>query len=95
MAYTGLLVSGGVCSLPVFGNCVGGSVELCLDLSCGKAASVVRVCVKVRLSDMVFLQRPALYDVTWVHDENQVEMLVRCWESGNGVEVDTSAGLAC
>ena len=53
------------------------------------------MCVKVRLSGMVFLQRPALYDVTWVHDENQVEMLVRCWESGNGVEVDTPAGLAC
>ena len=53
------------------------------------------MCVKVRLSDMVFLQMPALYDVTWVHDENQVEMLVRCWESGNGVEVDTPAGLAC
>ena len=80
MAYTGLLVSGGVCSLPVLGNCVRGSVELCLALSCGKVASVVRVCVKVRLSDMVFLQRPALHDVTWVHDENQVEMLVRCWE---------------
>ena len=53
------------------------------------------MCVKVCLSGMVFLQRSALYDVTWVHDENQVEVLVRSWESGNGVEVGTSAGLAC
>ena len=78
MVYTGLLVSGGVCSLPVLGNCVGGSVELCLDLSCGKAASVVRVCVKVRLSGMVFLQRPALYDVTRVHKASP-------WQSRVGV----------
>ena len=54
------------------------------------------MCVQVRLSGMVFLQRSALYDVAWMHDENQVEMLVRrCWESGNGVEVGMSAGLAC
>ena len=61
----------------------------------GKAASVVRACTQLLLSDLVALQRSTLYGVTWVHDENQVEMLFRCWESGNGVEVGTSAGLAC
>ena len=61
----------------------------------GRTASVVRACTQLRLSDMVALQRSTLYDVTWVHDENHVEVLVRCWESGNGVEVGTPARLAC
>ena len=56
---------------------------------------MVRACTQLRLSDLVALQRSTLYDVTRVHDGNQVEMLVRCWESGNGVEVGTSAGLGC
>ena len=60
---------------------------------CGvwKAASVVRACTKVRLSEMAALRRPALYDKTWVHDENQVAVLVGCRMPGNGVEVDSSA----
>ncbi|CDI83025.1 hypothetical protein, conserved, partial [Eimeria acervulina] len=60
-----------------------------------KAASVVRACTKVRLSDMVALIRGVLFDNTWVHDENQVAMLVGCRMPGNGVEVGRSAGLAC
>ena len=43
---------------------------------------MVRACTQLRLSDLVALQRSTLYDVTWVHDGNQVEKLVRCWESG-------------
>ena len=50
---------------------------------------------KVSLSDMVALRRATLYDATWVHDENQVAVLVGCRMSRNGVEVDRSAGLAC
>ncbi|CDI80707.1 hypothetical protein EAH_00054850, partial [Eimeria acervulina] len=60
-----------------------------------KAASVVRAHTNVRLSDMVAPRRPALYDVTSAHRVNPVRMLVGCRGSGNGVELDTSAGLAC
>ena len=64
---------------------------------CGvwKAASVVRACTKVRLSDIVALRMPTLFNNTWVHYENQVAGLVGCRMPGNGVEVGRCAGLAC
>ena len=58
-----------------------------------KVFSVVRVCTRVRLSDIVALRRPTLYGIAWVHDVSQVAMMVGCRLPENVVEVDTSAGL--
>ena len=58
-----------------------------------KACSVVRVCAKARLTEIVALRRLTLHDVTWAHDKNQVAMLVGCRLPVNIVEVDSSAGL--
>ena len=74
---------------------VDGSVALCYGLRCVESCIGVRACTKVRFSEMADLRRPTLFGNTWVHDENQVVLLVGCRMPGNEVEVDKSAGLAC
>ena len=49
---------------------------------------MVRACTKIRLSEMAALRRPTLFDKTWVHDGNQVAVLVsnaREWSGGGQV----------
>ena len=53
----------------------------------------MRVCTRVRLTEIVALRMPTLSGITWARDASQVALLVGCRLPENVVEVDTSGGL--